>query len=296
MAVNVQRTAAFALLISAVAALVGCQSKTGLAGRSRAAPALAISAAKRDALSQELRVFADYAESQVAAVADDIQSHRQDSKSLRAALSWKIEFTSEMDASRAVHEPVEMLVDTWTLLARLLEYFTVGDGKDLFGERQQSAIAVVRELGTRFEALARRHIPKDALPKLTRQAEAFARAHPIRGLFVLGVSEELQKKQPDLMRLLKLPFTAVGAFGKRLDPTASLAQSVDRFTALMEDYPSLLRWQAQLLASQIEQTPTIKSDNGRHRENLVERRATVSNRRSAARETARTGRRATVRH
>ena len=101
MAVNIQRTATFALLSCAVAAFVGCRNSTGLTSRSGAEPALELSAAKREALSKELRVFAEYAESQVAAVADDIQNHLEDSKSLRAALSWKIEFTSEIDPSRA---------------------------------------------------------------------------------------------------------------------------------------------------------------------------------------------------
>ncbi|UCC32511.1 MAG: hypothetical protein JSU86_09550 [Phycisphaerales bacterium] len=259
MTVNIQRKATFVLASCAVAAFAGCRSTTGPAKRTRPEPALVISVAQRAALSEDLRLFAEYAESQIVAEADDIEKHLEDAESRRAVLLWKIEVISELNVSRSAHEPIKMLVDTWTLFVRLVEYLTIGDGKDLFGEHQQEAIAVVTDLRTRIEALARRHIPEDILPEFARQADAYAKAHPIRGVFVLDVAEKIQEEQAGLIRLLKSPFSMVGSVGERLDPTLSLAQSIDRFTALMEDYPSLVRWHAQLLVSQIEQTPAIKT-------------------------------------
>ncbi|UCF34829.1 MAG: hypothetical protein JSV78_05895 [Phycisphaerales bacterium] len=216
----------------------------------------------RVALLDDLMQFVDYAEAEVTRTADTIEANTQEVAVRKAALLWKVELIQRSHEALASKKPLPMLLDSWAFAVQQENYLQQGDGKELFQDQQRLAVEAAVRLRERIEATARKHLPEDKLPDFVRQIESFARDNPMRGSFAAKSTESFSagdEGQSLLTRIVGSPWRVIRAGQDALDPTTRLSEAVDRFTSLMEDYPSLVRWQTQLLWLQMMDNPSVQT-------------------------------------
>ncbi len=215
-----------------------------------------------DELQEDLSQFLDYAESEIGTTADQIEAGTQDVDVRKAALSWKVEFMQASAKRSSQKRSMALLVDAWAFCIRQTKYLQSGEGKNLFRDQQPLAIQTAIRVQKAAETVARKYIAADELPDVIRGLESYARANPIRGVFAVEVSESYsagREGKSMLSRILDAPLALTRGGREALDPTSSLAQAVDRFTELMDDYPALVRWQAQLLWLELEESTAFQT-------------------------------------
>jgi len=217
----------------------------------------------REALRGDLMQFMEHAEVEITTTADAIEAGAADSGVRRAALLWKVQIMRRAGEDQSSTEPLAVLLDVWAFCTRLTNYLERGEGKELFKDQQPLAVSVAGLLRDRIAEIARTHLPEDKLPPMIRDIEAYARANPLRGTFAYEVAEKFSmgnEGQGVLTRIIGTPWKALTKASKdALDPTTRVSQAVDRFTELMEDYPSLVRWQTQLLWLQLEESKSMQA-------------------------------------
>ena len=153
-------------------------------------------------------------------------------------------------------------MDVWAYCIRQTKYLQTGEGKNLFRDQQPLAVQTAVRLQQAAETVARKYMADDESPDVIRALEAYARANPIRGVFAHEVSESFSaggKGKSLLTQIIDMPFALTRGSRDVLDPTSSLAQAVDRFRELMEDYPALVRWQTQLLWLELESSTSFQT-------------------------------------
>lgn len=252
------------VLMILVAAQGGCASPAGGGMRSTLSDLPKLRQREiRAALRSDVTQFLDYAEAEITTAAGAIEDSAADSGVRRAALLWKVEIVKQAGEDRSSTEPLALLLDIWAFCTRLTNYLERGEGKDLFKDQQRLAVSAAVRLRDRIAEIARTHLPEDKLPPMIRDIEAYARANPIRGTFAHEVAQDFSSGNEGkgvLTRLIGTPWQALTKASKdALDPTTRVSQAVDRFTALMEDYPSLVRWQTQLLWLQLEESKSVQA-------------------------------------
>lgn len=259
----VGKSGRFILLVTLMSTLGGCASP----GASKMAAKLSertgsYSIARAEALRSDLMQVVQFFEQEISATADRIEAATQDTGVRRAALIWKLNFTRVVNGvSFEEREPLALLTDFWTFGIRQSKYLRTGEGAQLFKDQQPLAIEAATNMLGRIEQVAREHAPEAEAKETVRHIESFARDNPIRGVFEFELAERFSSGEEGeslLSRFIGAPWEWTKRTGSVLDPTSSLALSVDRFTDLMEDYPATVRWQTQLLLLQLEDSPTIK--------------------------------------
>jgi hypothetical protein len=157
------------------------------------------------------------------------------------------------------------MILAWAYSLRQKQYLTEGEGRLLFGDLQPLAVDAAVRIQRRMEAIARRHVPPDRVAEAIQLIEGFARENPIRGVFAFELDTPLAEEQREnlLVQVIGFPGRLVTGGRDALDPTSSLAQSLDQLTELMKDYPALVRWQTQLLYMEMSETPSfVKAESG----------------------------------
>ena len=213
-------------------------------------------------LQEELSQFVDYAESEIGAVAVQIEAATEDVAVKKAALWWQVEFT-QVTAKRSLRKKsMAYLMDAWAFTIRQTNYFQSGEGKNIFGDQQPLAIQCAARIQKAVEAIARKYADADELPEIRQHIEAYARANPIRGVFAFEAPESFssgEKGQSMLSKILHAPWAFTKSSRDALDPTSSLAKSVDRMRELLDDYPALIRWQTQLMWLELEGSKSFQT-------------------------------------
>jgi len=212
-----------------------------------------------EALKESLIHFADYADSELRAATDTIAAATDDQGVQRALLLWKINALPDMPGDLARKPPRDLLLDWWALWLRVSLYLGEGQGRTLFGDQQRTALAAATAILQRIEAMGIEYVPPELLTEANKHVTRYAQEHPIKGVFAVEAPADFAHTkggQGLLGGVLAAPFHAIG---EGLDPTSSLAASVDQFAELMQDYPSLVRWQAMLLLLELERSAVIGS-------------------------------------
>ncbi|MCH9002002.1 MAG: hypothetical protein IIC02_05450 [Planctomycetes bacterium] len=213
-------------------------------------------------LQEDLSQFMDYAENQIGTTADQIEAGTQDDEVRKAALRWKVELMQTSAKRPPQNKSMAFLMDAWTFCIRTTNYFQSGEGKNLFRDQQPLAIQAAARVQKAVETVARKHIAADQLPDVIRSLESYARANPMHGIFVHEVPESFSaghEGKSVLSHVLDVPLELIRSGRRALDPTSSGAQALDRFTELMADYPALVRWQAQLLWLELENSTSFRT-------------------------------------
>lgn len=216
---------------------------------------------RRDELAGELDRFADYFESEIVDAAERINATAPDTAVRQASLSWRLRMIPAVQDRLAQEEPLRRMSDVWVLCVRMARYLRDGEGRSLFGDQQEIAVAAAERLQARSEEIVRAHVDDARMAELQARVDAFSEAHPIHGVFAAETAIPFSDPASGVNvveLVLGAPMLAAEGLGKGLDPTLSLAHSVDRMRDMLETYPSLLRWQMQFLVTRVEETPSIR--------------------------------------
>ncbi len=134
------------ILVVLLAMHTGCASPNRQARRTALPEVRALQSGRvENELKEELLQFVDYAESEIGAVADQIEAGTQDVEVKKAALLWKVEFTQATTKRSMQKKSMALLMDAWAALIRQTKYLQSGEGKNLFGDQQSSGIKAAVE-------------------------------------------------------------------------------------------------------------------------------------------------------
>ena len=97
----------------------------------------------------------------------------------RAAIMWKIRAVAACQNAIFEAPPIPAFIDLATLGVQMNEFFETGAGKELFGERQQTAIDATRAIRMEMERLVRDALTEKQYSDAQADILAFARENPI---------------------------------------------------------------------------------------------------------------------
>lgn len=253
----------FALgVVIAVAAALFC----GCAARPASGPQLASQAIvlSEDSteLDEQISSFVDTFESAVEHLAMELERKAATPEERRSAILLRVRLTAECRDAAGQPDPKESLLDLWTLSQSTFDFLANGEGKSLFGERQPMAVAAARAILDDIEILARRCIDEASYEHARQAVLAYANKRPMQSGFSKRPARDLSDEPQGeaLQRIISLPLaplTALAGVGRAPDSIRSVSHSVDRFTDVAEDFPANVRWQSQLLAMNLGESPQV---------------------------------------
>ncbi len=179
------------------------------------------------ALRVEVIEFIDDLESAIRSSADRIERNTTEASVRRAAMLWKVEVFELTNDVNHERDPRINLLNCCVFTVRLRDYFSTGEGKDIFGDQQPIAVQTADRLQEQVESLAREYFPEERLSELHRDVKQKARKSPIQGLFQIDnrdfYSSESAVTESALSWLVTSPWRAFQSGQEALDPTSSLA-------------------------------------------------------------------------
>lgn len=253
------RRASVALGFAFIAAfVVGCEATTRTAGPPGYSTPDSLEAEM--ALRDDVDQLCDYLEARSGEVAHGLQTPDTPAALRTAAQRLQLAIYRQTNDVASKLDPREALLELWALALRLESYVATPAARATLGRAAPDVDAVMREFVKRVEAAAARHIKSDELGPLRAQLVEYAAVHPITSVDSFAPGEDFTQPRVRgnvLAQVFQAPFVAAEQLRRGLDPTASLARSVDRLRELMEDYPVIVRWQLQLALTDAVALPEV---------------------------------------
>ncbi|QIR15615.1 chemotaxis protein [Shewanella aestuarii] len=156
-------------------------------------------------------------------------------------LMWKI--NSEQALQRTIFQasPLAAMIDTWVLSAQMNDFFTNGNGRQLFGEHQAIAIEASERLQANFE----RTIKGFVKPKEFTQYQAFI-AKYVTEYPIMDITFTRRSAFNDWLAFRNISeFEAVTTFGTVPEVMSDIS---DRMAMIADQMPKILTWKAELYA------------------------------------------------
>jgi uncharacterized protein YukE len=246
-----------------IAVLVsGCRRTTRTIGRGTAPKRGQISQVE---LRDELNRFEYIFMTAMKQGAEDMEKDPVSRRIKRTNIQMQSRVTEALHAMLASDDPVVAFFDTWALIIRLRLYLEEGQGKRIYGELQQAAIAFISLTEIEIERIGQLLLKPDQFEEVKRNLEVFAFQHPITGTYanlVVYATQERKEEAGALIRTLSIPMAPIRAM-EGVDNTAtaihSVSDSVDRFTNAAEQLPESARWQMSILMDDFEESEISKS-------------------------------------
>jgi hypothetical protein len=187
----------------------------------------------------------------VEAAADDIRSKSSDPAAWRNALLWKADGILALYAAAFRPDPFVGALDLWTLVAQMDLYFSEGAGKAAFGAEQSIAQAALGRMSALCEeAGAAIAANPEMLEHWRVEIQKFARAHSVEGSFSTRSTEAAQ------LAKFEASAGALAAVGRATETLSDITLRLDSYSTLM---PKEIRWQGELLASEIAGRENLRS-------------------------------------
>ncbi len=238
---------------------IGCNSsQRGQHGTRTSRISQKVDDQKLNALQRDLNQLDEFVAAQVeTAVSQLDRSENNDVR--RAAQEWKLAITRLTIDDPDFEHPVAKMLDMWSNAVRIEHFFTTGRGKEVFGEEQQTITETLTELRSRVESLAHTYLSQADYDQLAIQVEQFAKDNPVKNLRALEASSHFSNSTAvaSTLEIPWKPLSWIGGVRESLDPTSTLANSVDGFTELARKYPDLMRVQSKLLLMDINRNETV---------------------------------------
>lgn len=215
-----------------------------------------------DNLEARIQEFVDYFQAALDRAAADVERRATNRDQRRAAASWRIAMARQSEAAARRQDPRDALLDTWVFCQNMYDQFAAGRGTPLSGEAQQIVADMTRQALGEIEQVARQHIAPGAFAAVKARVIAYSKAHPIQGPVDQAQAGRASdspemKAVHDIVGLPLAPLAAMRGVARAPESVRDVSRSVDRFTEAVEDLPANARWQAQLLAMNLEDLPTV---------------------------------------
>ncbi|MHC5022891.1 MAG: hypothetical protein ACYTGG_03110 [Planctomycetota bacterium] len=256
------RTILFALLVVMVAA--GCQSSQRR--DTRATRDIDVEGIDVTRLRSDLYDFLDEAAAEIAGATGDIAAASNDRKIRELALRWRIRAISALE--EAVYEEYDIrrsFVEALAIIVRVRIYFSEdGRGRTIFGEQQPLIIAAAQRLEERLVELGLRHADDERVLSLQESIEDIAEEQILRERggttrieFTTMSEVEESGAVSDMLGLPLAPVRGLEGVGSTPEAVNRIALVVAVMTEVIERIPQRTRWQFELMALEIESSPTV---------------------------------------
>lgn len=193
--------------------------------------------------------FESYFAAVVQASAEDIAAAEGDLAIRKAALQWRINAIPAMQAAVFQHDPLAALGDAWGLCAQMERFFATGAGKDLFGNSQRIAVTDSKTLHKEISGLARTVVGPEGVENVRPKLEAWLEENTIYDLSfgrrTVGV---------DASSITAAQWGSGSGGLRSVGQIEDLVRDLsDRLTIYAEQIPEMARWQAELMAMDLDE-------------------------------------------
>jgi hypothetical protein len=178
----------------------------------------------------------------VQAAADKIAREEEETAFREMSIRWKINSIPAMQAATFQLDPLAALADAWGLTAQMERFFSVGAGKDIFGDSQPIAVDASRKLVAEIRALAESVVGDENVRTVTPRLMQWLDENPIE-----DISFGRRTVAVDAATITAAEWGVGGlrSVGQIEDLVRDLS---DRLTIYGEQLPKLARWHSELLA------------------------------------------------
>jgi hypothetical protein len=215
-----------------------------------------------EALQRALAQHLDRIRTVVTNTALHIQAQHPDNRVRRACLQWQIR-TSEVCLDQAYQRNLMVAtVQTWYWTVAIERFFSVGQGKEMFGPHQPDVIATAVGLHQESEALAGRFLPAAVAAALKQEIETAAG----NGDLFTATSKDRNNaidqvlgatRLQSLFNLVLTPFDVIGSVSRGANSLEDMTRTADRAVVLAERYPQIIAWHLQMAAIEIEEQEAV---------------------------------------
>ena len=185
----------------------------------------------------------------IEATSDTILANCQDPVIRKNALLWKINGISSGFGAASRPDPLASYCDLWVLTRQMLYLFESAGEQPRFGPWQEDVIVACRELDARLVEINRKLDPN--LNYVESFVEKTAQRHPMEDLYFDRTpiaTENIEKIHQPKHELLHV-----------LASMQDDVKDMQRLSALYAEYlPKQARWQAELLAMGVDQSPVVR--------------------------------------
>lgn|GEM_PF-1648073 len=180
----------------------------------------------------------------VAACVTDIVVATEDAKVVENAFRWRMWAMPQARSASFDQDPLRALIELWILASQQHQFFTVGNGREWFGDQQERATETTLRLQDKVEALMTETMSNDALIAINEAKRDWVATHPIEGELVARPTA-----RADLASLV--PPKQMGTLSAVQSMQETLGDMNDRITILTEQAPVEARWQAEYLITSL---------------------------------------------
>ncbi len=199
----------------------------------------------------------------VGAAADEIARRSPDREERRRALLWRITMVPLVQEAAYRDDPQEAWAALLALVAAQRLYLVEGDGADIFGTFQAQAADTARDLQADLQDIGSNFLTPEQLDQAATQADEIARRHPIKGTRFSAAAREVfstdKARENPLKWLINVPmapFSALEGVGDTPQAIREINRTAREFAQIANMLPRQVRWQAELLAYDLEDRET----------------------------------------
>jgi len=165
------------------------------------------------------------------------------------ALEWKLVSATELQSAALARDPVVALADLIVFTLQMRAFLTAGEGRDLFGPQQPTAVATADGNLSRLLTLVDQIAPSGTSTRWLAVLGPYAESNPIQSPFVgrVGATDSLTQA-------LSADRSALAAVGD-IEVTARILDR--RIEQIQRSLLKQARWQAELMVAYAAKQPVV---------------------------------------
>jgi hypothetical protein len=249
------------ILLSFALAGCGTQKGTHLGGQRTAH----ISDVSKEELAHKLDDFQDNVTQIIRSTAQVLRELDPSLGNRRSDMMRNVRLTQAFHILVGKKDPMVELLEMWALTVRLQDYFTSGDGRELFGTHQGVAIQAAERMRTQVENIAESVFAEKGFTETRDEIIRFAELHPIDQsysnlmVYVTQTHEGEPSPFEEVLNIPMAPFKAIQGVDRTATAIHGVQESIKRSASVVEDLPESTRWQLLLLLEDMEKAEVVKS-------------------------------------
>ncbi len=217
-------------------------------------------------LQDDLLEFAGNFEAYVRSASNEIRSGTDSKEMKKRSLLWKLRIVPMVHEIASRNEPQVDYVALAYLTRTVKQYLTVGEGKDIFGDQQSTAVQTASKLDQMILEIGEEFLTPEQIRKLKEKVQIYAEKNPIRGPdFSLEIArksiQEIDRTNEFswISNISLAPFGAMSGISAMPAATRDLSRTLWVTSHIIKHLPQLLRWQAELLLWDVEERDSVKN-------------------------------------
>jgi hypothetical protein len=210
----------------------------------------------RDQMSRKVREICENYNRVIEGALQEIESRSSTIERKRQTIRFRVYTLTITRLALLNPSPLAAYLDLWVVTLQRRQLLAER-GVELFGDDAPIAVAANQELVEYMERVCDEILPAGTREKTKATVEAYAVSHPIRG----NIREWQDVGAAHGENVLKAVTSIVPTLGIK-DTAASItdvSRSIDGIGEVIQDIPKLVRWNAQLLLYDMDESPPLLS-------------------------------------